>query len=79
MSDTIAFGCGVVSVIHAGKPIQSCRIGWRRPGITAYGADSDPVSGSVPVTPPSKLQRTAKVRTAYPIHPPCAGGHSGDC
>ena len=46
---------------------------------TACIADSRLVSGSPPAILPSKPRRTAKIRRACPIHPPCADGRSVDC
>ena len=47
--------------------------------LTACIADSRPVSASPQVIPSSKPHRTAKIRSACPIPPPCADGHNGDC
>ena len=78
MTSTIVSGCDAESVCRAGRPSPSCPIGWRRPGTIACGVDSNPASGLPWVIRSSKQRRTAKIRHACPIHPPCADGRNGD-
>src|ERR1035438_2501359 len=77
-TDTNAFGHGAESVIHVGRRLRSCPIGWRQLATTAFPAGSRPVNTSPPVILPSKPHRTAKTRRTCPINLPCADGRIGD-
>ena len=79
MTSTNASGCGADSASRAGRLSRFCPIGWLHLGTTAFTAGSSLASGSPPAILPSKLHRTARIRHACPIHPPCADGLNGAC
>src|SRR5688572_196006 len=79
MSDTNAFGCGVVSAGRARKHSRCCQIGWLLPGTTAYSVGSRPVKAWQPVIRQNKPHRIAKMSHACPIHLLSAAGHNGEC
>src|SRR4029077_7542554 len=71
-------GCVVGSVTRAARRSQSCQIGWHLRDISVCVADNKPVRTSPQGIRLNKHHRTAKIRRAHPIHPPCADGHYGD-
>jgi hypothetical protein len=79
MTDTSASGSGAAFAADAKTHSRFCLTGWFPWDITVSVVVNRRVNGLQSATLRSRQRRTAKIRRAYPIHLPSAGGYRDAC